>query len=50
MASILHKAHFDRLTITRINNALMLALFGTGLFACMIGASVYDIGRLFSAW
>ncbi len=50
MTSILHRAHFDRLTIARINNALMLALFGGGLFACMIGASVYDVGRLFSAW
>jgi hypothetical protein len=50
MASMLHKAHLDRHTVARINNALMLALFGSGLFACMIGASVYDVGRLFSAW
>ena len=50
MTSMLDKAHFDRLTITRINNALMFTLFGSGLFACMIGASVYDVGRLFSAW
>jgi hypothetical protein len=50
LTSILRKAHFDRHTIARLNNALMLALFGSGLFACMIGASVYDVGRLLSAW
>lgn len=50
MTSILHKAHLDRHTVARINNAPMLALFGSGLFACMFGASVYDVGRLFSAW
>lgn len=50
MTSILGKAHFDRHTVARFNNALMVALVGSGLFACMIGASVYDVGRLFSAW
>jgi hypothetical protein len=50
MASILCKTHFDRHTIARVNNALMVVLFGSGFFACMIGASVYDVGRLFSAW
>jgi hypothetical protein len=50
MARIRRKAHFDRPTIARLNNALMIALFGSGLLACMIGASVYDVGRLFSAW
>jgi hypothetical protein len=44
------RIHFDRHTIARINNAIMFGLFGCGLFACMIGASVYDVGRLFSAW
>ncbi len=50
MASILRNIHFDRHTIARLNSALMVLLFGSGLFACMIGASVYDVGRLFSAW
>jgi len=50
MASILRNIHFDRQTIARLNNAFMVVLFGSGLFACMIGASVYDVGRLFSAW
>jgi hypothetical protein len=47
---ILRDFHFDRHTIARLNNAFMVGLFGCGLFACMIGASVYDVGRLFSAW
>ena len=50
MTSILRRTHIDRHSIARLNDALMLALFGSGLFACMIGASVYDVGRLFSAW
>ena len=44
------RIHFHRHTIARINNAIMFGLFGCGLFACMIGASVYDVGRLFAAW
>ena len=50
MTRLLHSIHLNRHTIARINNAMMLGLFGSGLFACMIGASVYDVGRLFSAW
>jgi hypothetical protein len=50
MANILRRTSFDRHIIARLNSALMLVLFGSGLFACMIGASVYDVGRLFSAW
>ncbi len=50
MARILRHTHFDRHTIARLNDAIMFALFGSGLIACMLGASVYDVGRLFSAW
>ena len=50
MARILRNIHFDRHTIACLNNAIMFGLFGCGLFACMIGASVYDVGRLFAAW
>lgn len=50
MARILRTIHFDRHTLARLNNAMMLGLFGGALAACMIGASVYDVGRLFSAW
>jgi hypothetical protein len=51
MVHILGKAHFlDRQTLARVNAAVMLGLIGSGLLACMLGASVYDLGRLFSAW
>lgn len=50
MTRILPTIHFNRQTIARLNNAIMFGLFGCGLFACMIGASVYDVARLFSAW
>jgi hypothetical protein len=50
MTRLLRCIHFNRHTVARLNNAIMVGLFGCGLFACMIGASVYDIGRLLSAW
>ncbi len=51
MVHILGKAHVaGRQTLARINAAIMLGLVGSGLLACMLGASVYDVGRLFSAW
>jgi hypothetical protein len=50
MARIPHNFHVDRHTLARLSNAMMLGLFGGALAACMIGASVYDVGRLFSAW
>jgi hypothetical protein len=51
MGCIHGKAHFfDRHRLARLNAAIMLGLVGSGLAACMIGASVYDIGRWFSAW
>jgi len=46
-----HKAHLvDKHTLARVNTALMLGLIGTGLAACVFGAVVYDLGRLFAAW
>jgi hypothetical protein len=50
MARIVRAIHVDRHTLARVNNAIMIGLFGSALAACMIGASVYDVGRLFSAW
>jgi len=51
MAHLVDKAHFiDKHTLARVNTALMLGLIGTGLAACVFGAVVYDLGRLFSAW
>jgi hypothetical protein len=37
-------------TLARFNSSLMLVLVGSGLAACAIGASIYDAGRLLSAW
>jgi hypothetical protein len=51
MAHLLDKAHLvDRETLARVNTAIMLGLVGGGLASCVIGAVVYDFGRLFSFW
>lgn len=50
MAHLVDKAHLDRQTLGRLNTAIMLGVIGSGLMACALGAIVYDIGRLFSAW
>lgn len=45
------KAHLiDRRTLGRINAAIMVGLIGGGLSACVIGAVIYDAGRLLSLW
>lgn len=51
MIHILGSEHFGaRQALARLNAAIVLGLVCTGLLACMLGASVYDVGRLFSAW
>jgi hypothetical protein len=51
MAHLVDKAHFvDKQTLDRLNSAIVLGLIGTGLAACVLGAFIYDVGRLFSAW
>jgi hypothetical protein len=50
MAHFADKAHFDRETLARVNSAVLLGLIGSGLAICAVGAIVFDIGRLFSAW
>jgi hypothetical protein len=56
MAHLADKAHFadrvhlDKQTLARFNSALMLGLIGSGLLGCVIGAVVFDLGRLFSIW
>jgi len=48
---VLHKAHFlDRRTLARLNAVIAFGPVFSGLMACMLGALVYDIGRLFSVW
>ena len=45
------KAHFvDKQTLDRVNTVIMLGMIGSGLAACVIGAFIYDVGRLLSVW
>lgn len=50
MVHLADKAHLDKATLARVNSAVMLALIGSGLAACAVGAIVFDVGRLFAAW
>lgn len=50
MVHLAEKAHIDKATIARLNSAVILGVIGSGLAACALGAMVYDLGRLFSAW
>lgn len=43
------KAHLVR-AVDRVESALVVGLIGAGLMACALGAVIYDVGRLFSAW
>jgi hypothetical protein len=46
-----HAGHFDGIDATvRANRTLLLSLLWGALFACVAVASVYDVGRWFSAW
>ena len=50
MAHLADKIHFDRETLDRVNAGILLVLIGSGLAACVIGASIYDIGRMIALW
>jgi len=50
IAHLADKAHFDSHTLARINSAIIFGLVGGGLFACVLGALAYDIGRAFAVW
>jgi hypothetical protein len=50
IAHLADKVHFDGHTLARINSAIIFGLIGGGLLACAIGALVYDISRVFTAW
>jgi hypothetical protein len=40
----------DKQTLGRVNSAVMFGLIGAGMATCVLGATVYDVGRLFSIW
>ena len=50
IAHLADKAHLDSHTLERINSAVIFGLIGGGLFACVLGALVYDISRAVSDW
>jgi len=50
MVRLADKAHFDKDTLARVNSAILLGLIGGALVACVLGAVIYDLGRLFSVW
>ena len=43
--------HFaDKAHLEQLEGVIVLGLVGFGLLTCALGAIVYDVGRLFSAW
>jgi hypothetical protein len=51
MVHLLGKNHlFDWACLDRVESAIMLSLIGSGLAACVMGAAIYDFGRMFSIW
>jgi hypothetical protein len=44
------KAHPVRDAVDRVETAVVISLIGLGLLACALGAVVYDVGRLVSAF
>jgi hypothetical protein len=50
MAQLANKLHVDKQTIDRVESAVLLSFIGGGLMLCVLGAAVYDFGRVFSVW
>jgi hypothetical protein len=51
MAHCANKVHFaGKLTLDRVETAIVLGMIGSGLAACAFGAIVYDFGRMISIW
>ena len=50
MVHFAEKAHLDRVTLARLNSAIVFGLVGAGLAACAFGAIAFDIVRLFGNW
>ena len=46
----LDQLHIDKQIIDRVESAVLLSFIGSGLMVCVLGASVFDFGRLFSIW
>ena len=50
MTHFVDKLRIDKQKIDRVESAVLLSLIGSGLALCVFGATVYDIGRVFSVW
>jgi hypothetical protein len=50
MAHFADKLHVDKQIIDRVESAMLLSFVGGGLMLCLLGAAVYDFGRVFSVW
>ncbi|MFZ0237478.1 MAG: hypothetical protein WAL37_08940 [Xanthobacteraceae bacterium] len=50
MTHFADKLHVDKQTIDRVESAVLLSLIGVGLTVCVLGATVYDVGRALSVW
>jgi hypothetical protein len=50
MAHFADKLRIDKQKIDRVESVVLLSLIGGGLALCVLGAAVYDIGRVFSVW
>jgi hypothetical protein len=51
MAHLVGKLHFpDKQKLDRVESVIVLGLIGSGLAACVLGAVVYDFGRMLSVW
>lgn len=47
MAHFADKFHVDKHKVDRMESVVLLLLIGGGLALCVVGAAVYDIGRVF---
>jgi hypothetical protein len=50
MTHFADKLHIDKQKIERVESVVLLSLIGCGLAFCVLGAAVFDIGRMFSVW
>jgi hypothetical protein len=50
VAHLVDKLHVNKPVIDRVESIVLLSVIGCGLTICVLGAAVYDFGRLFSIW
>ena len=50
MARFADKLYFDKQKIDGVELAVLLTIIVGGLALCVLGATIYDIGRGFSVW